>query len=524
MKEKFNDIIHSKKIIVILTVILSILVGVASTYAWFTWSSTNNTSLTMSIGELADVTFSSGNDISTSTLAPVFNYTDGERTTFSINNKTDTEISYKVLLNITSIADELKSSSLKYKLLNNNTVVAEGDFSNITSNSSTSIYESTLSKGSINYIFYLYIDGNIENDLVLMGKSLIGNIMIEASKSSNTIVDYVTDLYTNAAKTEVTNNGIIYNYAKSVALMNDKLGNSSTDIDSGNIRYYGASPNNYIYFNCDDYSNQTSDTCELWRIIGVFNEETPSDDGTYVTEKKIKIIRNTSIGAFSFDNVPTMGGIGTHAWVDSKIMKMLNSGYEGQTGGSLYWNRQTGECYSGRSANETKTCALANVGLKNDVTKNMISDTKYTLRGWNVFQVYSDQMYTYERTTGQGYNSSSKISWDGKVALAYPSDYGYAADLELCTVNLSSYNDNNCVSNNWMKAVLTKGAWGWFITPKNDLSNGAWFVISTGSVTYTNVFNEYNIVPTFYINSSLEIKDVDGDGYGTADNPYQLAV
>ena len=357
-----------------------------------------------------------------------------------------------------------------------------------------------------------------------MGKSLIGNIMIEASKSSNTIVDYVTDLYTNAAKTEITNNGIIYNYAKSVALMNDRLGNSSTDIDSGNIRYYGASPNNYVYFNCDDYSNQTSDTCELWRIIGVFNEETPSDDGTYVTEKKIKIIRNTSIGAFSFDNVPTMGGIGTHAWVDSKIMKMLNSGYEGQTGGSLYWNRQTGECYSGRSANETKTCALANVGLKNDVTKNMISDTKYTLRGWNVFQVFSDQIYTYERTTGQGYNSSSKISWDGKVALAYPSDYGYAADLELCTVNLSSYNDNNCVSNNWMKAVLTKGAWGWFITPKNDLSNGAWFVISTGSVTYTNVFNEYNIVPTFYINSSLEIKDVDGDGYGTADNPYQLAV
>ena len=43
-----------------------------------------------------------------------------------------------------------------------------------------------------------------------------------------------------------------------VGLMNDRLGNMSTGIDDGNIRYYGASPNNYIYFNCDDYSDQTS--------------------------------------------------------------------------------------------------------------------------------------------------------------------------------------------------------------------------------------------------------------------------
>ena len=40
---------------------------------------------------------------------------------------------------------------------------------------------------------------------------------------------------------------------------------------AGDIRYYGAAPNNYIYFNCSDYSNQSSSTCETWRIIGVFD-------------------------------------------------------------------------------------------------------------------------------------------------------------------------------------------------------------------------------------------------------------
>ena len=68
----------------------------------------------------------------------------------------------------------------------------------------------------------------------------------------------ITNLYNNSDKTAVTNNSITYNYATSVNLMNDRKGSMSTGIDSGNIRYYGANPNNYIYFNCSDYNNQSS--------------------------------------------------------------------------------------------------------------------------------------------------------------------------------------------------------------------------------------------------------------------------
>lgn len=51
--------------------------------------------------------------------------------------------------------------------------------------------------------------------------------------------------------------------------------------------------NNYIYFNCSDYSNQSSSTCETWRIIGIF-------DG------KVKIMRNNTIGKLAWDYVKTI--------------------------------------------------------------------------------------------------------------------------------------------------------------------------------------------------------------------------
>lgn len=167
--------------------LLMSLVGSLGTYAWFTWKSTSNTSLTMTIGKLADVIFTSGNNISTSTLSPVYNYTDGEVTTFSINNKdtTGTTVDYAVKLNITSIATELKNTSLKYVLLKNNTIVQEGDFSTISTGSTTIYSDSISTSGITNYKFYLYIDGNIENNTSMVNKSLVGTITVETVKKES---------------------------------------------------------------------------------------------------------------------------------------------------------------------------------------------------------------------------------------------------------------------------------------------------------------------------------------------------
>ena len=493
MKNKINKFIHSKYLLISLIVLLILLVIATGTYAWFTWRSTNNTSLTMNIGKLTDVTFNSGNDISTNTLAPVFNYTDGEKTTFSINNKdaSGTTLSYSVKLNITSIASELKSTDLKYVLLKNDTIVQEGDFSSIITGSNTIYSDSISSSGTTNFIFYLYIDGNGENNLNMMNKSFVGTITVEATDKES-FATYITNLYESATKTTVTNNNITYQYDTKNSLMKD-IGN--------NIRYYGASPNNYIYFNCSDYSNQSSSTCETWRIIGVF-------DG------KVKLIRNESIGAYSWDNKDI-----DSTWETASLMKLLNPGYESETvGGSLYYNSGNGNCYSGQSK-ATTACNFTLSGLKDNFTKNVIAE-----HDWNIGP-------TNQKYVNAEYENEVKNKFKAYVGLPNVSDYGYATNLKLCTSELVNYSNSECKDNNWMFYMATgskKLAYfinyasnsGLGVLAINALTEGGNVEIFDNDINDTIPTTSSDIFPTVYLSNLVSITD----GTGTSSNPYQLQV
>jgi len=165
-------------------ILLISLVSSAGTYAWFTWISPSNTSVTLSIGNLADVTFTSGPDINITNLAPVYNYTDGVSTTFTVRNVNSTDsLLYKVKLEITSIANELKDESFKYTLLKDNKVVKTGNLKDavngntliLNTSSLDKAYSSTYSRTSA-YKLYFWIDGNMENNPNMMNKSLIGKI------------------------------------------------------------------------------------------------------------------------------------------------------------------------------------------------------------------------------------------------------------------------------------------------------------------------------------------------------------
>ena len=137
------------------------------------------------------------------------------------------------------------------------------------------------------------------------------------------------------------------------------------------IRYYGEKPNNYIYFNCSDYASQTSSTCEKWRIVGVFNG-------------KVKIMRDMPIGKYSWDNKGTTSGAetsdGKNEWPEARLMKMLNPNYDSELGGSLYWNRKNGTCYSGKTAPIGQRNLQKNLLIKNIptiITANAIMPTVY---------------------------------------------------------------------------------------------------------------------------------------------------
>ena len=439
---------------------------------------------------------------------------------------------YDISLRNITMDDALKDSNIKWRLYKNNTLLSSGDFSpsfDVMENNRMVLTttQQDLTTTASTYVFLMWISEscigdisnctNSDNQFKYVGKSFSFNIKLEtATKTKKNLTrktaaaGTITTLYNNATKTPVTNNSITYQYDTTHSLMKDV---------GGNIRYYGASPNNYIYFNCSDYSNQSSSTCETWRIIGVF-------DG------KLKLIRNKSIGGYSWDNKDTTTGaetaLGKNDWTDARLMKLLNPGYESEaTGGSLYYNAKSGNCYAGQD-NATTTCNFTSSGIKNATTRNMISDNNYSLLGWNSSKVYSDQIYEYERTAGKVY-SGRPTSWTGKIALPYPSDYGYAADLSKCSQNLYNYSNSTCTTNNWMKSIVSNdgSSNGWLLIPYTDFPMGVWFAQSNGTIKHTGIpqspylaFGTLEVAPVLYLNSDLSL----GSGTGTSTEPYKLSV
>lgn len=337
---------------------------------------------------------------------------------------------------------------------------------------------------------------------IIPNQSLPGNVVNQNAAA------YITNLYKVSDKETVTNNSITYNTVPSRSLMNDRKG-GTTSLDNGNVRYYGANPNNYVYFNCSNYSNQSSSTCEVWRIIGVF-------DG------KLKLIRNSSIGSFSWDNKNTSTGAesaaGKNNWSDARLMKLLNPDYEAESiGGSLYYNARSGKCYAGQN-NATVSCNFTSTGIKNDETRNLIAETSWGLGGWSDGAVYSDFMYGKERGTSV-YNGHS-TSWNGKIALPYPSDFGYSADFSTCTTNIGDY--DNCPSSSWMITLIGTTASSLLLTPFSDDNSSVWGVVTPGYASSDDfaACGIANVFPTLYLKSDIGI----GSGDGSSSSPYKLSV
>ena len=515
MKDNRNN--KAKIYMIFSLIVLVIVVIVSGTYAYYVWttSDSDTTKIVAGIGA-ATVTFDGGSDISAN-LRPVSDKSKGIVKNISVKGDT-TGLVFNMYLDITSIDTGLKDESFRYELYKGTTKVKEGNFSDsyLTSNTVTCSKNNTnhivlltnesISTSKTSYTLYIWIDGaNYTNPNTMMNKTFSFKLHAdgEGAVLAKTAAQTITELYTTASKALVTNNSITYNTAPTVSLMNDGL-------SGGNIRYYGASPNNYIYFNCSDYSNQSSSTCETWRIIGVFNG-------------KVKLIRGSQIGKYSWDSsvINVNYGWGFNDWSQADLMKLLNSGYDSESvGGSLYWNAQSGTCFSGRD-NATVDCDFTSTGIKNDETRNMIAEVTYNLGGWNDTKIYPNQIYVYER--GRTVFSGRPTTWTGKIAVAYPSDYGYAADLNQCKQTLVNYDNSTCTSNNWMKNIVTNngGNYGWLLTHRPDSSSSTWTVRREGLANnISEASGGLGVVPVLSLSSELGIES----GDGSSSNPYKLSA
>ena len=437
--------------------------------------------------------------------------------TYALTTKTTNNGDYYTInltdSNIVSLAaNEEKTVIYQINNTNNGTVSYGVAYNN--SNIEVKVYSDSKDKvtGTIGANDNKYVKLHLKNKTssnttveitAVMGYENGGDLIVPSDSTlvtktyTNSFAGYITELYDNSTKTPVTNNSITYQY--------DTTNNLMQDI-AGNTRYYGTSPKNYIYFNCDSYP---STNCELWRIIGVF-------DG------KVKLIRNESIGEYSWDTSTT--GYGVNEWSQSDLMKLLNPSHESESvGGSLYYNNKSGTCYNNLN-NATTSCNFTSTGIKNDVTRNMIAETTWNLGGWKNSDIYSNEMYEKERGTTVISNPSDGITrtttWIGKIAVPYPSDYGYAAGLSSCQEKIGLYDNSTCTSTNWMYHIITNSGSkaGILLTPYSASNSQVFIANLNGSLQVSFVFGAGVVVPVLHLNSNQSV----AGGDGSQNNPYQL--
>ena len=425
----------------------------------------------------------------------------GKNTTKTNEFHTDNNLYYKIILAIDN--NTFSEGALTYSLAKDSTsstngkmadeasgtinqsgnqIIGYGYFSE-TSTFVDHIYNLTISFPSTEY------DQSADN-----GKSFTAHVTIGEGKQ--TISEYISKL-------DLTKNG----------LEKDKTKDE-------NLRYVGANPNNYLKFNNN----------EIWRIVGVFNNITTIDElGNEKKESLVKIIRNESLGDYSWDSSEssTNYGWGVNEWSQADLMYELNcdgsenskycrsdigAGYlSNLTSGTTYW-------FNGSDNGKTGTY---------NYSKNIKSSSidKVAKVRWNTsratYGASALNSYNQERSTiligAQSDNVPRTNTWDGKTALIYPSDYGYASTNEACRNKMNSKTNDvyNCKNENW----LFNGANQWTLSPFSGSADYVFYVDSGGRVDDHYASHDYGVRPALFLKSNVVIAGGTGE---SVENAYTL--
>ena len=301
---------------------------------------------------------------------------------------------------------------------------------------------------------------------------------------------------------------------------------NDTDIFNENgIRYEGTDPNNYI---CLD--NKTSGACSssslLFRIIGLFDEDTSSDGTSSAgTKKLLKVIDTNNYGGTSGKY---WNSAGTNNWSTASLKTELNGTY-------------LTTLLNTPNVNGKLSSAIANAKWHlGGANANSESGDSYYYKSITTENVYKAERPPYHTFTNLSENifqnlySGNPSSIYAKVGLMYPSDYGYATvggstinksscrAKELYHWASSSYSD--CKNNDWLFTSQNSFVNNreWLLSPYSSGSTSAASFKMTGLVDLNGFgVNSYQLAvrPTFYLDSSV-LKIVGGTG--TSDNAYRI--
>jgi hypothetical protein len=388
--------------------------------------------------------------------------------TFKVTNNCSTSVQYAVNLEfLTDLADEFSLQPEYTKIsLDGSTIKFLSEYDDT---------ETTVSGGySAKELINSTLKGNTSVSYEL--RLWIGEDTTKEQGSHKTFEAKIT--INNATDKSL----YLANYIKKLA-ETDTTNLVYDETSDNNLRYIGKDPSNYLCFD-EDCSNGK------WRIIGVMNNVTTSIG---IKTSLVKVIRAERLTNSTFDDYYQ------NNWINSTLQNNLNNGSYYSI--LKYYN-------------------------------NLLETVKWSLGGAASYTSSDNGLasnwYTYERgtTVYDGNNSIRPTTWTGKIALMYPSDYGFATsggsttDRATCLAkelyNWDSSNYSDCRKNDYL---YNSSYAQWTLTPSS--SNGSYVMrISTsGYIGISGSSSSYAISPTFYLIPNIKI--VSGDG--TSDNPWIIS-
>ena len=400
----------------------------------------------------------------------------------------------------------------------------------------------------------------------LSGKFKVSNVKCKSGTKASTLAEYIAYDAPRSGTSAVGGSAWI--------LTSDR---------TGEWRYAGKNPDNYIQFNG-----------ELWRIIGVMPNMTyctgtygnTNECNTTSTSSLVKIIRNQTISSSGMNWDYKLTGVGSSTttygsndWSDSQLMLMLNGPdylytaydvngnnlhnnygvFNGQITGNDYYFYNSSNVYlygSGTTINipsyattSSYTVSTATVSKKIDSSAlSQIATVRWNLYGTNSYTTTAEgtpaAFYNKERNIndiGAVYTNASlpenrPVYWYGKIGLMYPSDYGYATnggatyDRNTCLgYQLSKWDSGSyktdCATNSYLwynnitSTAPTSGANQWTMTPLSGYAYIVFGVNSNGNVNYFSAIANHAVRPVLYLKADTFFSG----GNGTYDSPYLLS-
>ena len=327
---------------------------------------------------------------------------------------------------------------------------------------------------------------------VIIGEERLATTLADVCTGGETLASCITSLYNERG--EEGANGLY---------LHDGVGtytNAAEEAGDNSYRYSGSNPNNFVCFGSDSAECENDN---LYRIIGVFNNEVKLIKYDYANSNMLGTDGDYNADTFTASSYPTYRG--SHTTINR-----------------YHWNNQTAVNTWSESGLNTVNLNTNYINYLNGIdTKwvNMIAEHDYQVGGndWvNLITTVGKQKYENELV-----NPATADVEHAKIGLMYLSDYGYAADPSYWTTEMYREDGQDyrlATTSNWMYM----GLWEWTISRSSGYTDFSFLVDTPGIVGDNSyVSTGFNAArPVFYLESAVNY----AGGNGTIDSPIRLSA